>query len=62
MSKSRFDFWIGSGQLADLKTLGEQTNESASEWLRKMIDYCSRPNVLCNLVPLYQSGQIRIGE
>ena len=62
MSKTRFDFWIDSGRLADLHSLGEQTDESASEWIRRMLDYCMTERVLCELVPVYMSGQVRIGK
>jgi hypothetical protein len=56
-----FNFWMPDDLMDSLRSMSAQTGDSAAEWLRKMIVYCRQPQVFCNMVPSYLSGQIKIG-
>jgi len=44
-----------------LQSLSQQTGDSQSLWLRRMIDYCYRPEILNQMIP-YASGKIQVGS
>ena len=49
-------------QLEGLRSLSEQTGEPASQWVRRMVDFCFRPEVVCQLLPLSMSGKVEVKE
>jgi hypothetical protein len=57
---NRVNLTFDSRHCQALQDLSRQTGDSQSAWLRQMIDYCYRPNVLNEMVP-HMSGRIQIG-
>mgnify|MGYP001558573839 CR=1 FL=1 len=58
MNRVNFNF-LPQHQKA-IQNLSQQTGDSQSNWLRRMIDYCYRTEVLNQMVP-YLSGQLQVG-
>ncbi len=58
---NRFDFYLTSGQTFLLRKLSNEAEVSVSELIRRAIDYCLQEHIICNLLPLYESGSISVG-
>ena len=55
----RCNYMVGEHHDQVLHQLSAQTGTSMSEWVRRMLDYCTQPQVLNTMVPCL-SGQIQI--
>lgn len=55
----RCNYTLGERHDRVLHQLSAQTGTSMSEWVRRMLDYCTQPRVLNEMVPCL-SGQIQI--